>query len=311
MVFQPRFAVFFVALLAYNASARKVRPLFILKHLSNSREHVEKALKNGANGIEVDLRFKNSGKPSHFFHGTNCNCGIDKQCWCKSPYECEQRENSVPTFLQYFRNISTPGSIYYHPSFTGFVWLDLKILSTKQNYLRNGGIGLADILVDDVFNKDDKGSRAVFGLELYFMKRTYFMKALVDQLRKRNREDIIKNHIIAIVTVDFLEEYLREYKDSTPAVWLSDGNNDCEAHDVSESKARRMVGYRENANTVAVKKATEWVLDSKRRIREGLRYDVDLIMTNFPARVVEVLKEPEFYPLYRLATYLDSPNERI
>jgi glycerophosphoryl diester phosphodiesterase len=55
---------------------------FNIGHMANTSKAVDYAVKNGANGVEVDLRFDSNGNPDQFRHERpcDCTCGIQGIC---------------------------------------------------------------------------------------------------------------------------------------------------------------------------------------------------------------------------------------
>jgi glycerophosphoryl diester phosphodiesterase len=64
------------ALAGWSAAAQPARAegYFAIAHMTNSADAVNWAVDNGANGLEMDLRFDGEGKPTHFRHGLPCDC---------------------------------------------------------------------------------------------------------------------------------------------------------------------------------------------------------------------------------------------
>ncbi|RWS18543.1 hypothetical protein B4U80_08219, partial [Leptotrombidium deliense] len=55
------------------------------------------------------------------------------------------------------------------------------------------------------------------------------------------------------------------------------------------------------------RKVYQWTTDNQSRFRSILRMQVDGFITNYPNRLNEVLREPEFATKFRLATNRDNP----
>jgi len=61
-----------LALLPGAAAAQKL--YYNIAHAVNHSQYIDWAIRNGANGIEADLRFTEAGQPVRFQHGTICEC---------------------------------------------------------------------------------------------------------------------------------------------------------------------------------------------------------------------------------------------
>lgn len=57
-----------------NSVANTEAGFFNIGHMANTTNAVNYAVKKGANGVEVDLRFDKNGVPDRFRHGTPCDC---------------------------------------------------------------------------------------------------------------------------------------------------------------------------------------------------------------------------------------------
>lgn len=60
--------------LSLNINAEEKAGFFNITHMTNTPDAIDYAIKNGANGLEVDLNFDSSGKPTVFLHGGFCDC---------------------------------------------------------------------------------------------------------------------------------------------------------------------------------------------------------------------------------------------
>src|SRR5689334_16981043 len=50
------------------------KPAYVIAHMANTEAAVDWAAARGANGVEADLRFDETGKPLEFRHGGICDC---------------------------------------------------------------------------------------------------------------------------------------------------------------------------------------------------------------------------------------------
>ncbi|XP_064637918.1 dermonecrotic toxin LiSicTox-alphaIA2aii-like [Lineus longissimus] len=187
----------------------RLRPLYIVSHLSNSRAFIDDVLGRGANGVELDTQFNSNCTPSRFFHGGTCNCGheVNGSCGCASEYFCAQ-EGKIVQLLQYLRDRANPENALYQPTFTGFVWLDLKL--PYHDEMEEGGKYFGNVLLDDVFNSDSNGSRLHLGLEQYNINDAPFVKGVSDQIKQRGRKDVVdrfgKDEYTALIGVSSISK---------------------------------------------------------------------------------------------------------
>jgi hypothetical protein len=70
----PFLAFVLVMLVVCGAGAQTPPPIWVIAHMTNSEDAVKWSAGVGANGVEADLRFDGSGKPTVFKHGGVCDC---------------------------------------------------------------------------------------------------------------------------------------------------------------------------------------------------------------------------------------------
>ena len=106
--------LFFLTFYSSQAAAK----MTAMAHMVNSRGAVEWAMQKGANGIEVDLQFNDSGDPFEFRHGGVCDCSclcplgdckdddVCKALWSDTGSHCNAREdvNSLLITMNRFSN---------------------------------------------------------------------------------------------------------------------------------------------------------------------------------------------------------------
>ncbi|CAF3851900.1 unnamed protein product [Rotaria sp. Silwood1] len=120
--------------------------------MANSNTAVNWAVSQGANAIECDIHFDNSGKPFLIEHGPGCDCrcatGNDHVCvvlqnQCSGP---SARENPAP----YMQNIARQSSIALY-------FVDSKVDASMGETLVKAGAGLIPFMDENLFGYGYKG----------------------------------------------------------------------------------------------------------------------------------------------------------
>ncbi len=123
---------------------------YIIANNINKLDQIDWAIKNGANGIAVDIHFDTSGKPR--FTGSNilCDCicmGQTSDSVCKFDNAC-LGSHDAEKYLQYVASNYSSLPLLYFDSITKGFNLDLQLKS---------GIQTVDFAVANLFNKGFKG----------------------------------------------------------------------------------------------------------------------------------------------------------
>ncbi|CAF1073199.1 unnamed protein product [Didymodactylos carnosus] len=98
--------ILLIMLLAVCAPVNGNRPFYVIAHMTNDNRSVNWAVKSGANGVEIDLRFKSDGIPDSFRHGGICDCTAplpfgDHVCRRYNSAKSCQASSSVKEMLNY------------------------------------------------------------------------------------------------------------------------------------------------------------------------------------------------------------------
>lgn len=66
--------------------------------MANDIPQIDEFLEDGANAVEVDVRFQGNGIPTNIYHGAPCDC-----------FRTCHRSEDFGQFLNHIRERSTPG----------------------------------------------------------------------------------------------------------------------------------------------------------------------------------------------------------
>ncbi|XP_049513985.1 dermonecrotic toxin SPH-like [Dermacentor silvarum] len=281
------------------------RPFYLFGHMANSLADVDNFVVQGANAIEADLRFASNGTALKFYHGALCDCGRD----------CH-KSAGVTEYLSYLRDAVNEGG-----KFAGK--LQLLYINTKTGNLSPGrkyqaGINLANNLLRHLWNNGTVTSERMLNviLSAFTTMDKDILSGALDTLKRADNSSIYLDHVgfdisgyelLSIVADTYEELGIWQHR------WQGDGSTNCVIDGYGDLRMKAVTSRRTAANKTHdyVDKAYVWTVDTPRSIRRFLRKNIDGIMTNMPANVLDILKEDEFSNMYRLATAQDSPWKRI
>nr|XP_054924958.1 dermonecrotic toxin SPH-like [Dermacentor andersoni] len=279
------------------------RPFYLFGHMANSLADVDNFVTQGANAIEADLRFASDGTTLDFYYGALCDCGRD----CLKSAE-------VPEYLSYLKDAVNEGG-----KFAGK--LQLLHINAKAGNLLPGkkyeaGINLAKSLLRYLWNNVTSQNKLNVILSVFTTLDKYIISGALDTIKLANNSsqyvdhvgfDISGHELLSVIANTYEELGISQHR------WQGDGSANCVIDGYGDLRTEAVTSRRTAANTTHdyVDKAYVWTVDTPLSVRRFLRKNIDGIMTNVPANVLDILKEDEFSNMYRLATAQDSPWKRI
>lgn len=284
-------------------------PFWNIAHMINSVSEIEPALREGANGIEVDISFDKMGNPVETYHGFPCDCGR----------HCHEREGFIK-FAQHIAKITVPPA----QSQLQLVVFDLKLSDLNAQQKEVAGRGLATVLDQHLYKlhhqafiRSRRAGKRGMQLEqppvrvvisINHVKDKVLVQSFVRYMRQ-NRLDFMSQLVGFDVGMnDNLTDISKmwdEFEGATVNIWQGDGLTNCANIIRGVERLKEAISIRNNQGHF--RKIYYWTADVMYQIRAILRLGLDAILTNQPQRVVQVLQEPEFNGKYRLATPYDDP----
>lgn len=286
-------------------SSAEQRPFYNIAHMVNSIKEVDDYLRRGANAIETDVTFSPNGSAVFTFHGYPCDC----------LRHCTEKEE-FPKFLEYIRDITTPGKTNYKKQLT-LLFLDLKISQLHHSAKAVSGQELATSIVEHLFNESVVASRVKVLLSVGHIFDYDFILGFENELVSRNL-DHLNNLIgwdVGLNDPLFVIESMWKRMDMIKNIWQGDGRTNCLSPFYNLGRLSAAIKRRDDQNMMRpqtyIDKVYHWTIDLTVNLRSSLRTGVDGIITNHPERLVNVLREKEFVKKFRLATQSDNPWERF
>lgn len=135
-------------------AARTSDPFYVIAHMANSQASLDWAVREGANGVELDLKFDEDANPTVFEHGGVCDCS------CPHPsahHICEGALNNKCSgsdasneATQHLRHLAgLPG--------IALVNIDSKVNEKWGKRLRTAGEKVVALVEDNLFAKGYRG----------------------------------------------------------------------------------------------------------------------------------------------------------
>ncbi|GAB6022580.1 hypothetical protein CHUAL_006681 [Chamberlinius hualienensis] len=284
--------------------SNSARPLYNIGHMANDIPQADQFLADGANALEVDVRFHSNGIPSKVYHGYPCDCFRD----------CRRNENAK-TYIAHIRERSTPGSGSY-TNRLAMLMFDLKLndVDNHETPLYAAGDSVASFLIDDLYLNGTSNTQLWVILGIPYTNHSPAINGFRDAFKRRNVThllDKIGYEVTEESNMDLVQQTLRGLQ-INQGIWQGDGITNC-VFLRSDSRLRQAIAKRDSPSGpwVSVDKVYRWTIDTKVAMRHTLRLGVDGIMTNDPDDLYEVIREPEFANKYRLATNEDNPLVKI
>lgn len=269
------------------------RPIWNVAHMVNDLYIVEYYLDQGANSLEFDVSFDWEGNAKYTFHGYPCDC-----------FRSCTRYEDFETYLHYMRMLTTPGNNNYREELV-LLFMDLKLGSLSTAAKIHAGEDIAIKLLDHYWMRGSSGATANILISFSSINHMEFVNSLLQKLKDENFThyatklgfDISGNEDIDVIRSAF------EVVNITNQIWQGDGITNCLPRGISRLKE----ALRQRDELTFIDKVYWWTVDRKSTMRTTLRLGVDAMITNYPHRLVSVLKEEEFSNKFRLATYEDNP----
>ncbi|XP_035213733.1 dermonecrotic toxin StSicTox-betaIB1i-like [Stegodyphus dumicola] len=276
------------------------RPIWNVAHMVNALYQADYYLDMGANSLEFDVAFDWEGTAKYTFHGIPCDCFRS----------CVRYERFVP-FIDYMRQLTTPG----HPKFREnlvLLFMDLKIHGLTPAAKLRAGVDVATKLLNYYWEGGISKARAYILISLPSVNHLEF----IESFRRTLSESKNFSYYDSKIGYDFSgNEDLDDIRNALKAIkltdhiWQGDGITNCLPR--GTTRLREALRRRDQPGLTYVDKVYWWTVDKMSTMRTTLRMGVDAMITNYPDRLVSVLAEEEFSGKLKLATFEDSPWQKL
>lgn len=281
-----------------------IRILYNIGHMADDIPQADQFIADGANALEVDVRFERNGSPTRLYHGVPCDC-----------FRTCHRTVGFGEFLDHVKQRSTPGSSSYTDRLA-LLLLDLKLEDVDQHEdpLYAAGDQVAGQVIERLYQNGTSGSKLWIVVGIPLVSHSAALRGFQEAFARYNVTGLLEKVGYEVTdedNMDVVQQSLRGLGIRS-GIWQGDGITNCIAGR-SDARLRQAIVKRDapSGPWVVVDKVYRWTIDTKTAIRHSLRLGVDGIMTNDPDDVVLVVQEPEFSYRYRLATNADNPHVKV
>jgi YVTN family beta-propeller protein len=247
---------------------------FVIGHMTNSPSLVDWAIGQGANALEMDLRFDANGVPQNFNHGGFCDCSC-----LRAPYPsgmvCSVTSNvcGVTTEVTtHLKHIASSGA--------ALVILDSKIDDLSSGALQKAGSKVIGLIEDNLFTKGYAG-KVIVGAPTIQTGSVYLPAAAAAAANSAYKGQIYfgidgerSNFIGTMRDLAGLS--------SNKRVWAV-GISACAPGQYYDQLD---AGAKQQKNGV-IGMVYTWTFDSDSSMTETLKHGVRGIITNYPARLLQ------------------------
>lgn len=280
------------------------RILYNIGHMANDIPQANQFLADGANGLEVDVRFDGNGKPNRLYHGVPCDCFRN----------CVKSSDLMP-FLSHMRERSTPGSPTYTEKLA-LLFLDLKLKDVDDHKapLYAAGDAVAATIIENIYLNGTGNSSLWILVGIPSTRQAPAVEGFRDAFKRLGQQSLFQRVGFEVSDEQNMDEVQQMFRglQIERNIWQGDGITNCVAGR-TDARLRRAITKRDNptGEWVRVDKVYRWTIDTKTAMRHTLRLGVDGIMTNDPDDVLKVSRESEFSSRFRMAINSDNPFEKI
>lgn len=279
------------------------RPIYNIAHMVNAVKQIYEWLGYGANALEVDVKFADDGTPSYFSHGIPCDVGRDCLRWAY-----------IGNYVQALRERSHRDSQKFNSGLV-LVMFDVKLTKLSKNVLSNAGVRFAENILIRLYENNPTKMKIIISVPNLTLKN--FISGVINRLKTTHSGILEKIGFEISWEEEFTkpsqkEEQLKRLGITIGHAWLSSGISTIVASlYLDELKAQ--VAYRDKGNYFS--KVYAWTVDKKSTATKYLDINLDGMITNYPGRVNEAIKEFNQKngagEKIRLATLDDDPFQII
>ncbi|XP_071037858.1 dermonecrotic toxin LspiSicTox-betaIE1ii-like [Parasteatoda tepidariorum] len=135
------------------------------------------------------------------------------------------------------------------------------------------------------------------------------IKGFIQEFKDRKQESRFKDvgYDGGLGNISAIGEFFKEL--NLENIWMGDGILNCLKTFYPNTRLKEALKVRNTGGFI--KKVYDWTVDKKSMVRNSLDLEVDGFITNFPKKVLKVLKEGKYKKKFRVAIKSDSPFEKF
>ena len=275
--FFAELALFLFLFLIATASA-SARQVSVIAHTVNTPEMILWALKEGANGIEIDLKF-NGVYPEMFHHGAPCDCS----CLIGLKHDdniCTEFEDTCTASSSINEMLSFLGSEEIRSSALAIIYVDAKLDKSIRNYAK-AGANVVRMLNEQVMSRGYRG-QILLGCQKISM--TDYLRGALEEAKSSPYADRY------FYSIDFENR-------SAEKVWEASlqlgTKNIVFVVGISSCGSILSPAFYKSIRNSAAKNSYAgvgiWTVDSESLMKKYLSFGVDFILTNRPQTAIDLV----------------------
>lgn len=248
----------------------------VIAHMTNTPNAIRWALEQGANGIEMDLKFDGT-RPARFHHGVHCDCSCLLQFLSIQDHGCRSIGDGCSGSTSVTDMIDFLGSSEIVSSRLALIYIDAKLEKSMRNYAE-AGRNVVQLINENVFSR---GYRGQILLGCSTVSQTDYLRGAIEKVSNSNYADRY------FYTID-------SEGDNAEKVWdhsLQLGTNNV-VYTTGITSCLPKTFYNAiqfSFETKAYVSVGIWTIDQKSSIQSYLNAGVNFILTNRPKAAVEVI----------------------
>lgn len=260
----------------------------ILAHMTNNIESAQWAIEQGANGVELDLRFDMNGNPVEFRHGGLCDCTCiilndytRREHVCGPLGGCEGNE-TASTLLQYLAQ--------NHQDTLAVIYIDSKV-DNGEVHLVNAGKNVVSLIDQFAFANGYRGQVVIAAPST---SQLDYLRAARDALKDSNYRDRYffsidgEEGFFRLTLNEFAkyERVMRQLIALSPNRVYSTGITSCAPRHYYD----QIILSAHNQESGVVGGTGIWTIDKEDQMNIYLGFGATAIMTNRPAAALAVIR---------------------
>ncbi|GFT47782.1 dermonecrotic toxin SpeSicTox-betaIIA2iv [Nephila pilipes] len=271
------------------------RPIWNIAHMVNAVYQIDYYLDQGANSLEFDIDFDTKGIAKFTFHGIPCDCFRN----------CMHYEDFV-TYIKHVQRLTTPDDSLFREQLV-LLFMDFKLNRLNSDSLVRAGKDVAMKLLDHYWKRGNSGGQAYILISVPSIGQVEFIRSFLKTLQNENASncetkigfDFSGNEDLNAIENGVNRAGIRD------RIWQGDGITNCLPR--GTGRLLNIINLRDNNMDSYLKKAYWWTVDRQSTMQRVLNFGVDGLITNYPDRLVNVLKVGGFSKQARLAVLDDNP----
>ena len=272
------FSVILVSILFYSITCLVMASpqVTVIAHMTNTPNAIRWALEQGANGIEIDLKFDGT-HPSQFHHGAHCDCSCLLQFLSIQDHGCRSLGEGCSGSTSVTQMTDFLGSSEILSSHLALIYIDAKLEKSMRNYAE-AGANVVRLFNENVISR---GYRGQILLGCSTVSQTDYLRGAIEEA---NHSKYADRYFYSIDSEGDNAEKVWDHslQLGTKNLVYTTGITSC-----LPKTFYNAIQY--SLETKAYVSVGIWTIDQKSSMKSYLNAGVNFILTNRPKAAVEVI----------------------